>query len=225
MMRGILVAALIAGTLTGILFTAIQHLQVIPLIQKAEIYESGNNIAQHNHAQHEHTHTKDDNNELLDRYLFTLLANVLAGIGFSLLLAGAITLSKQAGWQKGLLWGVAGYLSFYVAPALGLTPKLPGTLGAPIGYQQLWWIATVISTATGLCLLIFSRHISLKAVGLVIMAIPHIYGAPLPEQAYSSAPVQLRHNFVVASALANAAFWIMLGFLSGYLLRKTETAI
>ncbi|NOX42139.1 MAG: cobalt transporter, partial [Gammaproteobacteria bacterium] len=51
---------------------------------------------------------------------------------------------------------------------------------------------------------------------------PHIVGAPLPEQAYSSAPERLRNNFIIASALANVGFWIILGFLSGYLLRKTE---
>lgn len=40
-----------------------------------------------------------------------------------------------------------------------------------------------------------------------------------------SAPEQLRHDFIVTSALANAAFWIVLGTLSGYLLRKTMSTV
>lgn len=220
MLRSILFAAIIAGTLTGILFTGIQHLQVIPLIQEAESYEGGGHAQQHDHASTEH-----DNSETLERHLLTLLANVLAGISFSLLLASAITLSKHSGWRKGLFWGAAGYLCFFVAPALGLTPKLPGTLGAPLDYQQVWWVATVTATAIGLGLLVFAKHILLKSLGLVFIAMPHVVGAPLPQQAYSSAPEQLRHDFIVASALANAGFWIILGALSGYLLRKTESAV
>jgi len=211
MLRTILFAALVAGTLTGMLFTAIQHLQVIPLIQQAE--------------HHEGAEAKQDNAELLERNLLTLLANVLAGIGYAMLLASAITLSRHAGWRKGLLWGVAGYLCFFVAPALGLTPKLPGTLGAPLDYQQIWWLTTVTATAIGLGLLVFSKYFLLKILGLVIIAIPHVIGAPLPQQAYSSAPQQLRQDFIVASALTNAGFWIILGFLSGYLLRKTTATV
>lgn len=219
MLRSILFAAIIAGTLTGILFTGIQQLQIIPLIQEAESYESGSHAQQHDHASTEH-----DNSGTLERHLFTLLANILAGISFSLILASAITLSKHTGWRKGLFWGIAGYLCFFVAPALGLTPKLPGTLGAPLDYQQVWWVTTVSATAIGLGLLVFARHMLIKSLGLVFIAMPHVVGAPLPQQAYSASPEQLRHDFIVASALANAAFWIIVGTLSGYLLGKTGRA-
>jgi len=221
MLRRILFAAIIAGTLTGVLFTGVQHLQVIPLIQEAERYEAGA-PTQHEHASSD---THSDDGEIVERHLFTLLANVLAGISFAMILASAITLSKQVGLRKGVLWGVAGYLCFFVAPALGLTPKLPGTLGAPLDYQQIWWVATVIATAIGLGLLVFTNHIALKGIGLVFLAMPHAIGAPVPTQAYSSAPEQLRHDFIIASALANAAFWLMLGSVSGHLLRKTGTTV
>jgi len=218
MLRRILFAAIIAGTLTGILFTAVQHLQVIPLIQEAESHEAGTP------TQHEHASADAHSDDVVERHLFTLLANVLAGISFAMILASAITLSKHAGLRKGLLWGVAGYLCFFVAPALGLTPKLPGTLGAPLYYQQVWWVATVVSTAIGLGLLVFAKNILLKSLGLIFIAMPHVIGAPVPAQAYSSAPEQLRHDFIIASALANAAFWLILGSTSGHLLRKTGAA-
>ncbi len=213
MLRTVLFAAILAGTLTGVLYTGIQHLQLIPLIHAAESYETGAYAQQHVH----------DNGEVTERQLFTLLANVLSGISFSLLLASAIILSRQTGWRKGLLWGLGGYLSFFVAPSLGLSPKLPGTHGAPIDHQQVWWIATVTATVIGLCLMVFSRHVLLKMLGLILVVLPHIIGAPQPEQVYSAAPEQMRHDFIVASALANAGFWIILGFLSGYLLHRTET--
>ncbi len=227
MLRSILFAALIAGTLTGILFTGIQHLQVIPLIIKAESYEGGGHVQQHNHgsaeqAGIEHGSVEQTNDNATERHLFTLLANILAGISFSLLLAGAIILSRHTGWRKGLLWGIAGYLCFFAAPALGLKPTLPGTLSAPLDYRQAWWIATVAATAIGLGLLVFAEHILLKALGLIFIAMPHVVGAPLPQQTYSLAPEQLRHDYITASAMANAAFWIILGSMSGYLLRKTE---
>jgi len=228
MLRSILFAAIITGTLTGILLTGIQHLQVIPLIQQAEHYESGgtsSQIQQHDHVGTEHDNLAHNNSKTLERHLFTLLANILAAISFALLLASAITLSKHSGWYKGLFWGIAGYLCFFVAPALGLSPKLPGTLGAPLYDQQLWWVATVTATAIGLGLLVFAKHILLKSLGLVFLAMPHVIGAPLPSQAYSAAPEQLRSEFIIATALANAGFWIILGALSGYLLRKTKNTI
>ncbi len=228
MLRSILFAALIAGTVTGILFTGIQQLQVIPLIIKAESYESGGHAQQHHdsteQASLEHGSVKHSNDKAIERQLFTLLANILAGISFSLLLAGAIILSRHTGWRKGLLWGISGYLCFFVAPALGLTPNLPGTLSAALDYRQAWWIATVTASAIGLGLLVFAEHILLKALGMIFIAMPHVVGAPLPEQSYSLAPEQLRYNFISASAMANAAFWIILGTMSGYLLRKTGNA-
>ena len=228
MLRSILFAAIITGTLTGIMLTGIQHLQIIPLIQQAEQYETlgaSSHVQQHDHGSANHANPTQSNSETLGRHLFTLLANILVGISFALLLASAITFSNHAGWRKGLFWGIAGYLSFFVAPALGLTPKLPGTLGAPLLDQQVWWVATVTATAIGLGLLVFAKHILLKSLGLVFIAMPHFIGAPLPQQPHSLAPEQLRHDFVIAAALANAGFWIILGVLSGYLLGKTKTTI
>ena len=41
--------------------------------------------------------------------------------------------------------------------------------------------------------------------------------------AFSAAPEALQKKFIIASALANAGFWIILGLLSGYLLRHKDT--
>ena len=233
MLRTILIGALIAGTITGIVFTAIQQFQVTPLIIEAETYEAPAAEHAHSHDQgaHEHkdTHNSPTNspalfNENNQRLLFSLLANVLAGIGFALVIASAITFSNQKGWRKGLLWGAAGFMVFFAAPSLGLHPKLPGTAGAPLLHQQLWWIATAAATAGGLAMLVFSRQMLFRGSGILLLAIPHIIGAPLPEQAYASVPELLAEKFVIASAIANIIFWLILGALSGYLLSKSSDA-
>ncbi len=223
MLRTLLLAALMAGTISGILLTAIQQLQVTPLIVEAEIYEPpGAGHAQtHDHATSA-ADTSSGSDESDQRLLLSLLSNVFAGIGFSLLVASAITLSNQKGWRKGLLWGGAGFIVFFAAPALGLPPKLPGTAGAPLLDQQLWWISTAAASAVGIALLVFSRPRLLKGVGVLILLIPHIAGAPQPEQVYSLAPEFLAQQFVIASAISNATFWLLLGLMIGHFLRNLD---
>ncbi len=216
-LRTLLIAALVAGTLSGIALTAIQQLQVTPLIVEAETYESTTDHAHGSHAADTSSADTDD-----QRLLLSLLSNILAGIGFSLVVASAITLSSQKGWRKGLLWGAAGFLVFFAAPALGLPPKLPGTAGAPLLDQQLWWISTAAATAVGIALLVFSRPIALKGIGIFVLLIPHIAGAPLPEQAQGLAPEPLLQQFIIASTITNAIFWLLLGLLVGHFLRKLD---
>ncbi len=224
-LRTLLLGALIAGTLTGVLFTAVQQFQVTPLILEAETYESAAATTEHSHTAqstvHEHEHDAATSTKDNTRLLFSLLANILAGIGFALITASAIIFSGQKGWRKGLLWGLAGFIVFFVAPSLGLHPKLPGTTGAPLLHQQLWWITTAAATAAGIALLVFSRSTALKGIGVLLIVMPHLVGAPLPEQAYTSVPELLVQKFVIASTLANAVFWMILGTLIGYLLRNT----
>jgi len=218
LLRTILIGALMAGTITGVLFTVIQQFQVTPLILEAETYESSD--TDHAHAQEAHSTSSASVDENTQRMLFSLLANVLAGIGFALIAASAITFSDQKGWRKGLLWGIAGFMVFFAAPSLGLHPKLPGATGAPLLHQQLWWVSTAAATAAGMALLVFAHRLPFKGMGLLLLVAPHLVGAPLPEQAFSSAPESLVQEFVIASTLANAAFWLILGALSGYFLHK-----
>ena len=225
MLRTILVGALIAGTITGVLLTAIQQFQVTPLILEAELYESPNADHVQSHDQAIQSLATDSSipDEDNQRLLFSLLSNIFAGIGFAMIIASAITFSGQMGWRKGLLWGVAGFNCVFLLPRpLGLHPELPGTEAAPLLHRQLWWVATAAVTAAGIAMLVFSRRITFKGIGILLLFIPHIVGAPLPEQAYTSAPELLVEKFAIASTITNAIFWLILGTLSGYFLRKLD---
>ena len=215
-----------AGLLAAIVLTLLQSLWVGPLIQQAETYESAGH--QHEEAaaahQHEHGaaagHSHDGEawapEDGWQRHLSTGLSNLVVAVGFALMLAGLFTLrAPQKTWQ-GLLWGLAGFATFVLAPSAGLPPELPGTAAADLLLRQYWWAGTAASTAGGLALLVFARHGLLRVLGLVILAIPHLVGAPQPQVHASLAPEALEHQFILASLLTNAVFWSALGLAAAW---------
>ena len=230
MFRIFIFAALLAGGSAGLLLTGIQQLQVTPIILAAEKFETSaapapiqQDAHAHEDAAHSHEHSHDAATwspaDGAERILFTLLSNVLAGIGFALIIVAGMSLRGHAGWQKGLWWGLAGFAVFFVAPSLGLHPKVPGTAGAALAEQQLWWISTVAASAGGLALLAFGRSLLLRGIAVVLLVMPHLFGAPLPEVASSLVPQQLTDDFILAASIANAIFWLALGALGGQFLQ------
>jgi cobalt transporter subunit CbtA len=229
-------AVLLAGLMSGLVLTAVQKVQVSRIILQAEVYEdaaAASAPAAHSHAEgmpghvheaaaagsREHDDWQPENG--LQRTLFTALANVTMGVGFALLLMAAIVLrGGGGGWRAGLLWGLAGYAVFFAAPALGLHPEIPGTEAAPLADRQLWWVMTAASSAGGLALLAFNRRMLFKLSGAVLLALPHLIGAPQPAVHGSVAPAELAQAFIYASALANAVFWLTLGGLLAYFHKK-----
>lgn len=229
--KRIVSAAALAGALAGLLLTLVQQAQVSPLILKAEVYEDadaaavaaasqsthGRSSAEHEHNEHEALQPANG----VERTLFTALVNISLAVGFGLLLGAAICLRGEvSGWRAGLLWGLAGYVVFFVAPSLGLPPEVPGTAAAPLGERKLWWLITVVMTASGLLLLIFARTWQVKILGAVLLVVPHLIGAPQPQVHISAAPVELAHAFIYATAIANAVFWLTLGSLMGFFYKK-----
>lgn len=227
--KRIVSAATLAGALAGLLLTLVQQVQVSQLILKAEVYEDAAAVAAalqpahaHSSAEHEHhEHEAWQPANGVERTLFTALANISLAVGFGLLLGAAICLRGEvSGWRAGLLWGLAGYVVFFVAPSLGLPPEVPGTEAAPLADRQLWWLITVVMTASGLSLLIFARTWQVKILGAVLLVVPHLIGAPQPQVHASAAPVELAHAFIYATAIANAVFWLTLGSLMGFFYKK-----
>lgn len=221
--------ALIAGLLAGIVLTAVQTFQVVPLIIQAESYEQAEPAAGHGHHDHGHHHHSDDGagqeewepQDGTERTLYTALSNVLAAIGFALVLLSFIALQNKGGWQRGLLWGLAGFAVFFAAPTLsGLHPELPGTVAASLEARQLWWWTAVVSTAAGLWLLVFGGELPWRGLGLLLLISPYLIGAPQPGEATSLVPDALLAAFLPATAIASAVFWLILGLLAGLLWKQ-----
>jgi cobalt transporter subunit CbtA len=219
-----------SGLLAALLLTLLQSFWVAPLILQAETYESAAPAAEH-HSHDEaasagHTHSEEawSPEDGWQRILSTTGGNLVVAVGFALILAALYSLREPGRTSTGALWGLAGFAVFCLAPTLGLPPELPGTAAADLGQRQSWWIGTAAATALGLALLVFARHGLLKALGAVLLVVPHVIGAPQPEVHESLAPQALETQFKIASWLTNAAFWVALGLISAWLYRRSSHA-
>jgi len=230
MLTRLLLVAVVAGGLAGVLAHGVQMLKVTPLIHQAESYEGGH--GDHDHDGHAHTQAEATAPGLpepddavwspadgLERQGVTLLSNVLTGVAFGFLLtAGMALYGREVDIRKGVAWGLAGFAVFSLAPAVGLPPELPGSQAAPVAERQLWWFGTVIATAGGLAAIVMLRHNTLKALGAGLIALPHVLGAPHPhELAPTPLPAELAAQFAVASLITALGFWCVLGGLAGKL--------
>jgi cobalt transporter subunit CbtA len=213
LLQRLLIAALIAGSLAAIVLTAAQAVRALPLIQQAEVYESAA-AAQTGH------HDEGWQPEGAARFAYTLLANLLAGIGFALLLVAGFAFFPPAAWWHGLIWGLGGFAAFALAPSLGLPPEPPGSVHAPLLARQLWWLLAAGGTALGLGLIAFAPRWAGKALGVLALALPHLLGAPAPPPEAAAVPDALARQFATASLLSNFAFWIALGPLAAWLFEK-----
>ncbi len=235
--RRIVLCALLVGALAGLLVSAVQHWQAIPLIAAAEEFEGGaepSAAVAHDHAQAPgEAHVHDDEawapRDGAERHLWTALANVLTAIGFGLLLIPAITVWEAvrgrplASARSGLLWGAAGWACVFAVPALGLPAEIPGSAAAALAARQAWWLLAAACTAIALGLLAFGRG-PLRALALAVVALPFALGAPHPDigpfAAYGDEVARqleaLAARFAVATAIATAVQWLALGALSGW---------
>lgn len=223
MFRSILVVAVLAGVIAGLAATVLHGFKLSPLIAVAERYEQGVAVPGQNSAESPPAidMTADD----IARLALTTAVNLLTGIGFGLLLNGFAALGMAIGQAetlsvgRGVLWGVAGYVCFSLAPALGMPPELPGMAAASLVARQIWWVVTVGSTALSLALLIFARRVPMKTLGVALLIAPHVIGAPHTTGG-SAVPAELAASFAAASLVTAALFWLVLGAASGWLHRR-----
>jgi len=226
MVSRVLIIAIIAGLISGITVTGLQLLHVVPLINKAETYESALTAKAnaHNHTSqvsrtHDHADWAPEGG--LERQAFTLLANVLTAVGFGLLLNAALALrGRPISVKQGVLWGAAGFAIFALAPAVGLPPELPGMQAAGLFERQTWYFGTIFSTGGGLAMAVFLTHWTLRALGAILILAPHVVGAPHPAEMGGNVPPELAAMFVMASLLTGAVLWVVLGGVSGYLHKR-----
>ena len=238
--RRLFLCALLVGLLTGLFDSAVQRWQIVPLILAAEVFEASAAPPQVEHAHaagatHSHEAQAWAPQDGLERTAYTVLANVLNAIGSALLLmpllafwnrqrAGqplALHKGYGASMRYGLLWGAAGWVCLFALPALGQAPELPGMQAAALHERQVWWSLTVACGAGGLAVLGMVRA-KWRVLGLGLLVLPFAIGAPQHagspfagmEADVALQMQQLVSRFVVATAVASAVQWLLLGTLS-----------
>jgi len=231
--RRVVIYALLIGAASGALWTVAQFWQVIPIIQKAEQFEGHHALpVDDGHPDHDHAAEAWAPGDGVERTFYTLVANVLTAVGLAMVLLVAVvaTLRVRPGtrvdWRYGLLWGAAGYVVFFLAPALGLPPEIPGATAAPLQERQLWWLMTVTLTAAGLAGVAFGKT-PWRWAALGLLAVPHLIGAPEPPALFGGQSpsavaelTKLARQFIGATALANAVLWLALGLASVWAARR-----
>lgn len=238
--RNIVFSAVVVGIIAGSLYGFFQQFQINPIIYAAEAYEVSE-VAEapaDTHADttqdgHSHDHgsgtgwSPDDG---FERITSTLVANILAAITFSLFMISVMSFhnlkSKKPhlSWKTGIVWGIGLMLSIFVAPSLlGLHPEIPGTVSESIGQRQVWWISSTVATALGLLLLYYGAA-AFKIAGVVLLALPHVLGAPNPKthSFANTDPVavealsQLTGQFVTMTTIGMGIFCLLIGALCGF---------
>jgi cobalt transporter subunit CbtA len=118
------------------------------------------------------------------------------------------------------MFGLAGFAAVQLAPALGLSPEVPGTPAADLGLRQAWWIATVACTALGLAALAFVPG-PLRLAGIVLLALPHLVGAPEHQGYGGVVPPELAGLFAARVLGVGAAAWAILGLAAAWAWTRT----
>jgi cobalt transporter subunit CbtA len=215
--RRVVLAAVLAGIVAGLAMSIVQHWRVTPLIVAAEAYE-----APHSHGDADAAWAPSDG---VERTAFTVLFNVLAGVAFALVAAGAsLVTGLPLTAQTGAMWGLAGFATFMLAPSAGLPPELPGMAAGELFARQAWWWLAVAATAGGIGLLALTRHVAWKIAAVALIALPHLVGAPDAHSHDSTVPAALANAFAANAIAVSAVFWLVLGVSLGYLLTRQSGA-
>lgn len=238
MIQRMLASALFAGFAAGLLAALLHFAFVQKLILLAEQYETGALVhyqgvsPDDGHADHNHDaaattegaapaegtdavgHDAGDASDL-QRNAFTVLFFTLTYAGYGLLMVAGFALAELFGHKievrQGLFWGLAGYAAFQLAPAMGLEPELPGTEAADLTARQIWWVGTVLATAGAAALWAYGRGAVAKITAIVILAAPHVIGAPHLENFSGVVPPELASEFAAHSLGVALLAWLGLG--------------
>ena len=155
MSKNLLTSAVFAGVAAGLLAALLQFAFVIPTLLEGELFESGARV----HFGVNGSPQSDRGAPALggewSRHAMTVGFNVVTYVGFAFLMLAAMALTEMRGLTRitprsGIIWGLAGFLAIQLAPAIGLPPVLPGTIGAEVEARQAWWLGTIAASVAGL---------------------------------------------------------------------------
>jgi len=227
MTRQIFASALFAGLAAGAGAFLLQYVFINPLIIEGELYETG--VRAHFAASLDapvqspaglDVDTERDITRDIQSFGFALIVYT----AFALLLVSGMALAEHFGRKvtpkQGIVWGLAAFAAIQLAPAFGLPPELPGTVGAELEMRQGWWLFCVGMTALGIGLIAFGPGLILPLLGIAAILAPHIVGAPHLDTYFGVAPPELSAQFATASLAVSAASWVTLGLLASLFMNR-----
>lgn len=217
MLTRLLISGLFAGAAAGLIAALLQLFFVQPVLLHAELYESGElvHFGAASVSAHQDVGSFDAVRDGLS-VVFTMLT--YTGYAFVLLAAMAIAEMRDAKItaRSGLIWGLAGFLTFHFAPAFSLPPEVPGVAAADVGIRQVWWWTTVVTTGAGLWLIAFGRNWLAWGAAAILLLAPHVFGAPEPDAFTGPVPTEIGALFASRALGVGLAAWMLLGCFAAY---------
>ena len=205
MIRALILSAAAAGVAGGFVAAAYQAVVVTPLILEAEIFEHAGETADGAAV-----------GAALGRHLLTSLATIVLATGGALILLGMMVFDGgRITAKRALPWGAGAFVALALAPAVGLPPELPGMPAADLVERQTWWLATVVATAFGLWTIFCRGGPASIVLGVLVIVLPHVVGAPQPVNHDSAVPAGLAAQFVANSLAGSLILWIVVSSVVG----------
>ena len=223
MISKLLTSALFAGAAAGLIAGLLQLVFVQPVLLHAELYESGELV--HFGAAAVSAHPELPGFDLV-RDLLTIVFTMLTYTGYAMMLVALMLLAEERGAdvtaRSGIIWGVAGFIAAHFAPGFTLAPEVPGVAAADVGARQVWWFATVAAAGIAMWLLAFGRNWAMWGVAVILLAAPHLIGAPEPDSFSGPVPTELGALFAARAFGVGLAAWAVLGCFAAYFLDKEQ---
>jgi len=225
MFQKILTSALFAGFCAGLIAAALQLAFVQPVLLHAELYEGAELV--HFGASPVSAHPDLPGLDPV-RDGLSVLFSALVYVGYGLVLVAAMALAVERGItidaRRGLVWGIAGFAVFHLAPAFSLPPEVPGSAYVDLGPRQVWWWSTVVATAAGLALLAFGRGWAMRGAAAALILAPHVIGAPQPDAFAGPVPPELAAHYASRTLGVGLAVWAVMGALAGHFWQRESAA-
>jgi len=223
MLSKLLTSALFAGAAAGLIAGLLQLLFVQPVLLHAELYESGELVHFGSIASSAHPDLPGFD---AVRDLLSIVFSMLTYTGYAMMLVALMLIAEERGAhvtaRTGIIWGIAGFVAAHFAPGFSLAPELPGSAAADIGARQVWWFATVISAGIAMWLLAFGRNWAMWGSAVILLAAPHVIGAPMPDTLTGPVPTEIASLFASRAYGVGMVAWVMLGCFAAYFLDKEQ---
>ena len=212
-----LISALFAGAAAGLITGILQLVFVQPVLLHAELYEGGDLV--HFGAAAVSAHPDLSGFDMM-RDGLSVIFTMLIYTGYAMIMVAAMGIAEERGapidGRWGILWGIAGFITFHLAPGFTLAPEVPGVAAADVAARQIWWFATAGAAAVAIWLIAFCQGWAMWGVGAVLLLAPHIIGAPEPDVFTGPVPTEIGALFAARALGVGLAAWVLLGCFAGY---------